>query len=114
MGRLAAVAAVPLIAERGNARADGGPPAFRGASHQFTLVSPPKTLPSVSLSNLDGKPARLAAVRGKVLLVNIWATWRQSCLTDLPLLERFHEAVGDRVDVAAISTDKADRERVRR
>lgn len=108
------VATVPVLSVGGYARADGGPPAFGSASHQFTPASSLETLPPVSLSNLDGDPAPLAAGQGKVLLVNIWATWCQSCLTDLPLLERFHEAVGDRVDVAAISIDKADQGLVRR
>jgi thiol-disulfide isomerase/thioredoxin len=70
-------------------------------------------LQPIVLTDLRGRAARLAAVPGKVLLINLWATWCDACRIDLPLLERFHIAMGDRVAVAAVSTDKIDREKVR-
>jgi thiol-disulfide isomerase/thioredoxin len=55
----------------------------------------------------------MSALPGNVLLINFWATWCEACRTDLPLLERFHEAVRGRVNVVAVSSDKANREKVR-
>jgi thiol-disulfide isomerase/thioredoxin len=67
----------------------------------------------VVLNDLRGRATPLAAVPGKVLLVNLWATWCEACRIDLPMLERFHVAMGDRVAVAAVSTDTTNRENVR-
>jgi thiol-disulfide isomerase/thioredoxin len=61
------------------------------------LIEPAQSLPSVSLTRPDGQPVRLAAVPGKVMLINVWATWCAACRIDLPLLNRFHEAADARV-----------------
>ncbi|WP_213775244.1 TlpA disulfide reductase family protein [Bradyrhizobium sp. dw_78] len=66
-------------------------------------------MPAVTLTDLKGRPARLAPVANKILLVNLWATWCDACRTDLPLLERFHQATAGQVQVAAVSAEKKDR-----
>jgi thiol-disulfide isomerase/thioredoxin len=70
-------------------------------------------LPVVSLADLRDRPARVSAVPGNVLLINFWATWCEACRTDLPLLERFHEAARGRFKVVAVSADKTGKEKVR-
>src|SRR3954462_10729542 len=48
--------------------------------------------PSLQLTSLgDGKPTSLADYRGKVVLLNIWASWCVPCQTESPLLERWHK-----------------------
>ncbi len=42
--------------------------------------------PALSLSGLDGRTATLAENRGRVVLVNFWATWCDSCREELPAL----------------------------
>jgi thiol-disulfide isomerase/thioredoxin len=50
-------------------------------------------LPSVELRTLDGKPARLdEALRGKVALVSLWATWCDACDHELEALGRLDSA----------------------
>ena len=46
--------------------------------------------PDLSLTDLDGKPTSLADYRGKVVLVNLWATWCPPCKEEMPALESFY------------------------
>jgi peroxiredoxin len=48
----------------------------------------------------------LGDYKGKVVLLNIWATWCPPCLAELPSLERLHEAYGDKgLKLVAVSID---------
>lgn len=50
----------------------------------------PKAMPEVGLVGLDDAPHTLAEYRGKWVVLNFWATWCAPCVTELPLLDRFH------------------------
>lgn len=44
--------------------------------------------------------------KGKVVLLNIWATWCEPCLREMPSIERLHQAYGDKgLNVVAVSVD---------
>jgi thiol-disulfide isomerase/thioredoxin len=103
--------ALPFMAEAGSAGEFDSPPVFATARHQFTLLEPAMRMPAVVLMDGAGRPKRLAAMPGRVLLLNFWATWCAACRLDLPLLERFHDAMGERVGVAAVSTDTKEQRR---
>ena len=53
----------------------------------------------------SGKPEKLAAFKGRPLLVNLWATWCVPCVKELPTLDRLAAAQGTKLKVAAISED---------
>lgn len=72
----------------------------------FTPVNPPRPAPALSFTSRGGEPRHLADFRGKVLLVNLWATWCGPCVREMPSLERLQAALGDRLTVLAISEDR--------
>lgn len=69
-----------------------------------------------SASNLsfmrgDGRATSLAELRGKAILLNIWATWCLSCRTEMPSLDRLQARLGGNVfEVVALSVDRAGEE----
>jgi peroxiredoxin len=42
---------------------------------------------------LAGKPARLSELRGRVVVLNFWATWCPPCIEEMPSLERLHQQI---------------------
>ena len=48
--------------------------------------------PDFTLHDLSGNPVRLSEMRGKVVLLNFWATWCPPCLDELPRLFRFFKS----------------------
>jgi thiol-disulfide isomerase/thioredoxin len=106
LGAIASAAARPLPA---SARSDGPPP-FGSARHQFTILRPARLVPPIQLTRLDGSVVSFASFRGKVVLVNFWATWCPACRIELPVLERLQEAVGRKnLEIVAISLDRGGR-----
>lgn len=61
-------------------------------------------------AGLDGKPVALADLKGKVAVLNFWATWCAPCRTEIPHLEEGHRKYGPRgvVFVGAAVEDNAD------
>ena len=52
--------------------------------------------PPLELSTVDGKPLRLEDYRGRVVLVNFWATWCAPCLEEMPSIERLRRSLDAR------------------
>jgi thiol-disulfide isomerase/thioredoxin len=48
-------------------------------------------LPDVALADIDGKPHKLAEWKGKVLVLNFWASWCPPCREEIPLLQSAHQ-----------------------
>jgi len=77
---------------------------------QLDLVGAGSRAPAFSAVNVrTGRPASLADYRGKVVLLNIWATWCQPCRVEMPSMERLHQKFGGKdFDVVAVSIDEGD------
>ena len=62
--------------------------------------------PAFALSDLAGKPVRLEDYRGRVTLVNFWASWCEPCRAEFPhMMELYRQTSRKDFDIAAISDD---------
>jgi peroxiredoxin len=69
--------------------------------------------PGFSLENLRGESVSLADFRGKVILLNFWATWCPPCRREIPSLERLYELRKDTgFEIVAVSVDRTSLSRV--
>lgn len=57
-----------------------------------TAAKTAQIAPNFSMLTVDGKHISLADYKGKVVLVNIWATWCPPCVREIPRLQRTYEA----------------------
>ena len=66
--------------------------------------------PPLELNALDGKPQRLEDFRGRVVLVNFWATWCAPCLEEMPSIERLRRSLdAQRFAVVAVNVGEGPR-----
>jgi thiol-disulfide isomerase/thioredoxin len=78
------------------------------APRNFVLHKSPKALPEIQLQGADGRARGLTDFRGKVVLLNIWATWCAPCRREMPTLDRLQATLGgEGFEVVALSIDRA-------
>lgn len=81
-------------------------PSFEGAVGKFIFANPPGQAPDIPFSDAGGVQHRLSDYRGKVVLLNFWATWCPACVIEMPALDRLQrELGGDGFAVLAVSQD---------
>jgi thiol-disulfide isomerase/thioredoxin len=85
----------------------GSNPLSQGHVAAFVFRKAPEALPDVKFQDGTGKEVTFADWRGKVVLVNLWATWCLPCRKEMPGLDRLQKELGsDRFEVVAISVDR--------
>jgi peroxiredoxin len=87
-----------------------------GTSTQTQLQESPREgylAPGFTLPDLTGKPTSLSDFRGKVVLVNIWATWCGPCKREIPSLDRLYQLRKDKgFEIVAVSEDRTSSSKV--
>lgn len=80
--------------------------------HRFVPVDVGSRAPAYRAINLAGEEVSLAALRGKVVVLNVWATWCRPCVKEMPALERaYQELKAEGLEVVAVSVDQTDEPR---
>src|SRR3546814_13837075 len=74
----------------------------------MSLHDAPRELPDVHFMDGSGKRLSLADFRGKLVLLNLWATWCGPCREEMPTLDRLQATLGGSdFEVVALSIDRA-------
>lgn len=94
-------------------KAAAGADATSGLRYHIDEAQAGSPLPQASVTDDKGRPATLAALSGKPMLVNLWATWCAPCVEELPTIEALAKDVGDKAVVMTLSQDIGDAAPVR-
>jgi cytochrome c biogenesis protein CcmG/thiol:disulfide interchange protein DsbE len=77
------------------------------------FVRNPDAAPAFQLRGLDGKPLSLESARGKVVLLNFWATWCGPCRAEIPDLIALQEKYAGKLLIIGLTVDEDDAEVVK-
>jgi thiol-disulfide isomerase/thioredoxin len=72
------------------------------------FVRNPDAAPEFKLDALDGQPLSLATARGKVVLLNFWATWCGPCRAEIPDLISLQQKYKDQLQIIGLTVDDDD------
>src|SRR5277367_3523418 len=70
------------------------------------FVKNPEPLPPFLAHDLDGQIVSTAALKGKVVLINFWATWCPPCREEIPELVKLQAAYKDQLQIIGVSEDE--------
>src|SRR5260221_3146878 len=78
------------------------------------MLREPITTPAFTVTALDGRSITSSEWRGKVVLINFWATWCPPCRAEIPDLVALQDKYRDRLQIIGVSQDEAPPDVVRR
>src|SRR5690606_7735881 len=80
----------------------------KGEMSQLVLPAEAGSGPATTFYDGGGKPLRVADFKGKVVVLNLWATWCAPCVAEMPTLAKLQAAyAGKPLEVVAVSVDSA-------
>ena len=78
------------------------------------FVKNPDAAPALEIKDLDGKPISLDDTKGKIVIVNFWATWCGPCRAEIPDLIELQNKYKEQLEIIALATDEDDPAEVKR
>lgn len=76
------------------------------ASQQSSALSPGESLQDFSVMSNQGKEVALSNFKGKIVYVDIWASWCQTCKESLSWMHSLQKRFGDKLQIIAVSVDQ--------
>jgi thiol-disulfide isomerase/thioredoxin len=115
---LAVFVCVMVVTNMGIANGPAPENRQRGQEHEsepgvVRFIREPDVAPEFSAKGLDGGTVSLAAARGKVVLLNFWATWCGPCRMEVPDLVELQKKYPDRLQVIGLVVDDEEQDAVR-
>jgi thiol-disulfide isomerase/thioredoxin len=90
-------------------------PLARGEVAAFSPAETPRRLPELTFTKGEDTPAKLSDFRGRVVLMNLWATWCVPCRKEMPALDALEDKLGGPAfSVVAVNIDTGDRAKPRK
>jgi thiol-disulfide isomerase/thioredoxin len=87
-------------------------PLAHGEVAALTMATAPLRLPDLAFADAEGQPKKLSDWRGRMVLVNLWATWCVPCRKEMPALDELQAKLGGTdFEVVAINIDTRDPEK---
>ncbi|MDO9060238.1 MAG: TlpA disulfide reductase family protein [Bradyrhizobium sp.] len=87
-------------------------PLAHGEVAALTMATAPLRLPDLAFDDAGGQPKKLSDWRGRMVLVNLWATWCVPCRKEMPALDELQAKLGGaEFEVVAINIDTRDPEK---
>src|SRR5229473_3995423 len=87
-------------------------PLAQGEVAALTMATAPLRLPDLAFEDAEGRPKKLSDWRGRIVLVNLWATWCVPCRKEMPALESLQTRLGGpNFEVVAVNIDTRDPEK---
>jgi len=88
--------------------------AAQGAGVKIEFSDKPAPLPAVNVTDLDGRALSPADWRGKVVLINFWATWCGPCRAEIPEFVKMQERYRDHLVIIGLSVDEGPPDQVKK
>ena len=87
-------------------------PLSHGETAAFSIDKRPRLAPDLVFKGPEGAPVTLASLKGRVVLLNLWATWCAPCRKEMPALDALQAKLGSpEFEVVAINVDTSRLER---
>lgn len=85
----------------------------KGDLRALTVPKTARTVPNINFTTADHQPMTLENWKGRVVLLNLWATWCAPCREEMPALDHLQAALGsDDFEVVTLNIDTRNTERV--
>src|SRR6266852_5327450 len=87
-------------------------PLAQGEVAALTMATAPLRLPDLAFEDAEGRPKKLSDWRGRMVLVNLWATWCVPCRKEMPALDSLQTRLGGpNFEVVSVNIDTRDPEK---